>query len=203
MLRFLSSLLSRLGIRHTVRVRESPKAIVTRNTVALIYADGHWDLFQPEQARQMGYEAEADEAERLQVEYLVTQCSYTPDQAWKRVIRRRERFKDGAWKEERKRVRQALEESRRMSEGERQQLSEQVTAQAKEGMQKEFASWAPPRCKNCGATDSYQTIDYRLETTHTIQRYTGSGLGVEAIWKLTWKCGFCGHTIERAIKRVI
>jgi len=148
------------------------------------------------------------EAERLQVQYLVTQHGYTPDQAWKRVTQRRERFKDGAWKEERKRWRKALEESRKMREEmsaeEREQLIDQAIALGRQGMQKELASWAPPKCKNCGATGSYETKDWRLQTSDQVQEiYVGGGLGVEAIWKVTWKCGSCGHTIERAIKRVI
>ena len=203
-MRALLALLFRQVVGHLWRSREPPKAIVTRNTVALFYADGHWDLFQPEQARQMDYEAEADEAERLQVQYLVTQHGYTPDQAWKRVTQRRERFKDGAWKEERKRWRKALEESRKMSEEEREQLIDQAIALGRQGMQKELASWAPPSYKNCGATGSYETKDWRLQTSDQVQEiYVGGGLGLEAIWKVTWECGSCGHTIERAVKRVI
>lgn len=116
-LRYLVRSLYRLG-RSLFPSSEPPTPTVTAAKVTLVFTDGRTEDYRPEQARQIGYEMEAHEAERLWVESLVTQRGYTSDEAWELVAEERELFKDGTWKKELKRWREAEAKFHKMSEAE-------------------------------------------------------------------------------------
>jgi len=64
---------------------------------------------------------------------------------------------------------------------------------------KVYDHYAPPNCKNCGESDSYEAVDSMLFVEPQASWITLTGPRLQARIRITYRCGSCGHIERRAI----